>query len=283
MNLLPTLNLIRFHVSLNVSDLQRSVHFYKILFGIEPAKHREDYAKFEPNDPPLVLSLEPNGRVGGGALNHLGIRLNDARQLVALQERLEKQGIKSQREEGVECCYAKQTKFWVHDPDMTLWEFYTLDDDSLDHRGAGQSIEVMTSSTLPDDAVIWEHRLGTPLPVRIDACDETVDEVRLRGSFNLPTSNADRQRLIAEAARVLKPGGRLLLRMLSGEKEHSTPQLSGPGSVVKFVPAKDDLMQLVSTPAFLGLRLLKYDDPPCFMHDGIAMRETHIESFKIKA
>ncbi len=38
-------------------------------------------------------------------------------------------------------------------------------------------------------------------------------------------------------------------------------------------------MQLASTSSFSGLRLLKYDDPPCFVHDGIAMRETQIESF----
>lgn len=277
---LPIADIVRFHISLNVSDLDRSVHFYEILFGQPAAKRREDYAKFEPNEPPLVLSLEPSGRVGSGTLNHLGIRLTDARQLVALQERLEKRGIRSQREEGVECCYAKQTKFWVQDPDNTLWEFYTLDDDSLEHRGAGQSLEVMTSSTLPNDAVVWEHRLGMPIPVRIDACDASIDEVHLRGSFNLPTSLEDRQRLIGEAARVLKPGGRLLLRMLTGDKEHTSPELSGPGSVVKFVPAKDELMQLASASDFCGLRLLKYDDPPCFFHDEIAMRETHIETFK---
>ncbi len=120
---------VRFHVSLNVTNLERSVKFYQILFNREPAKLRPDYAKFEPDDPPLVLSLEPNGRAGAGTLNHLGIRLPDPRQLVAMQERLEKAGIRSQREEGVECCYARQTKFWVHDPDNTLWELYTLDDD----------------------------------------------------------------------------------------------------------------------------------------------------------
>ncbi len=79
---------VRFHVSLNVSDLQRSINFYRILFDMPPAKERADYAKFEPDVPPLVLSLEPNGRCGGGTLNHLGIRLNDARQLVGVQERL---------------------------------------------------------------------------------------------------------------------------------------------------------------------------------------------------
>ena len=34
--------------------------------------------------------------------------------------RLEEAGIATQRQEGVECCYAKQSKFSVTDPDRTL-------------------------------------------------------------------------------------------------------------------------------------------------------------------
>ena len=143
---LQTVPAVRFHLSLNVTNLKRSVDFYRILFGMEPAKERLDYAKFEPDDPALVLSLEPNGRSGPGTLNHLGIRLPDAKTLVAMQERLERAGIRSQREEGVECCYAKQTKFWVTDPDATLWELYVLEDDHLDHRGVGQSREAMVDA-----------------------------------------------------------------------------------------------------------------------------------------
>ena len=37
---------------------------------------------------------------------------------------------------------------------------------------------------------------------------------------------------------------------LTGEKEHASPELSGPSSVVKYVPAEDDLMQLASASAF---------------------------------
>src|SRR6516165_10298799 len=119
---LPLTSCVRFHLSLNVSDLERSVRFYRILFGTEPAKKRADYAKFELVDPPVVLSLEPTSRPVGGPLNHLGFRMPDSAALVAMQERLELAGIRSKREEGVECCYARQTKFWVTDPDQTLWE-----------------------------------------------------------------------------------------------------------------------------------------------------------------
>src|SRR5262249_5646483 len=277
---LATTPTIRFHISLNVTNLERSVGFYKILFDMPPAKQRADYAKFEPDDPPLVLSLEPNGRSGGGTLNHLGIRLSDPRQLVAVQERLERAGIRSQREEGVECCYARQTKFWVHDPDNTLWELYTLDDDHLDHRGAGQSMDVMTSSTLPDEGAIWEHRLGTPVPVHIDACDASQDEVRLRGSLNVHLTEDEQRCLLAEAKRVLKPNGRLLVRILAGDKTHSAPSLPGKGDPIRYVPAKDDIMALISNAGLSGIRLLKYDDKPCFVADGVTMRETHIEAFR---
>ena len=131
---------VRFHLSLNVASLEKSVAFYRILFGIEPAKHYADYAKFELDDPPLVLSLEPSSRGKGGVLNHLGFRAPDASFLVAIQRRLEAAGIHTQRKEGVECCYARQTKFWVTDPDATLWEIYTLEED-LEHRGVGQILE----------------------------------------------------------------------------------------------------------------------------------------------
>jgi catechol 2,3-dioxygenase-like lactoylglutathione lyase family enzyme len=133
---------VRFHLSLNVTNLERSVAFYRILFGKEPAKCRPDYAKFELDDPPLVLSLEPTPPGPGGALNHLGFRMPDSATLVTVQMRLERAGIHTKREEGVECCYARQTKFWVTDPDHTLWEIYTLDED-IDHRGAGQTREQM--------------------------------------------------------------------------------------------------------------------------------------------
>ncbi|MFO0849078.1 MAG: hypothetical protein U0871_11075 [Gemmataceae bacterium] len=38
--------------------------FFRTLFGMEPAKLRPDYAKFESDDPPLVLSLEPKPPTG---------------------------------------------------------------------------------------------------------------------------------------------------------------------------------------------------------------------------
>jgi len=57
---------VKFHLSLNVSDLSRSVAFYRALFGCEPAKRHDDYAKFELDEPPVVFSLVPRA-AGSGA------------------------------------------------------------------------------------------------------------------------------------------------------------------------------------------------------------------------
>ena len=65
---------VKFHASLNVSNLARSVEFYSALFGQAAVKHYHDYAKFEINNPPLVLSLKPKRACTGGPLNHLGLR-----------------------------------------------------------------------------------------------------------------------------------------------------------------------------------------------------------------
>jgi len=122
-------SVIKFHASLNVSDLQRSVAFYAALFGVGPAKLYPDYAKFEIDDPPLVLSLKPKRACAGGALNHLGLRVVSVEQLRAIQKRLEQVGARIGRQDDVKCCYALQTKLWITDPDETLWEVYVLHDD----------------------------------------------------------------------------------------------------------------------------------------------------------
>jgi catechol 2,3-dioxygenase-like lactoylglutathione lyase family enzyme len=280
---LPVATSVRFHLSLNVSNLERSIAFYRTLFNTEPAKRRADYAKFELDDPPLVLSLEPTPRAVGGPLNHLGFRMPNTPALVAMQERLERAGIRSQREEGVECCYALQTKFWVTDPDQTLWEIYTLEGD-LDHRGKGQDLSEMlphAKGAADDTRVIWEHRLGEPVPATLPLADGSADEVRLRGTFNLPLTDDVKRRLIAEAGRVLRPGGRLFVHVLVGDQPLSRPpQLPGPAAAVQHVPLDKEPPRLLESAGFQDLRLIKFDDKPCFLREGVAMREMQLEGRK---
>ncbi len=72
--LVQTDGAMKFHVSLNVANLQKTLAFYRALLGVEPVKERADYAKFELADPPLVLSMRPCWAARGGAVNHLGFR-----------------------------------------------------------------------------------------------------------------------------------------------------------------------------------------------------------------
>jgi catechol 2,3-dioxygenase-like lactoylglutathione lyase family enzyme len=124
--------LVKFHASLNVSDLTRSIEFYSALFGAPPVKLYADYAKFEVDTPPLVLSLKPKRACAGGPLNHLGLRVVSVEQLRAIQGRLAAVGARIGQQDDVKCCYAHQTKIWVTDPDQTMWEIYVLHDDVPD-------------------------------------------------------------------------------------------------------------------------------------------------------
>lgn len=273
-------NLVRFHLSLNVSDLDRSVSFFRTLFGMEPTKLRPDYAKFEPDSPPLVLSLEPHQPGSGGVLNHVGIRLPDAKSLVAVQARLEASGVRCQREEGVECCYAKQTKFWLHDPDGTLWEMYTLDGD-IEHRGAGQTQEVvMVNAPTVSRTIEWEHRMGQPIPERIPLENGSAEEVRLRGTLNMPLSVEQRTAIMAEAVRVLKPGGRLFVHVLTADQIVESPDLPGLAGAVRHVPEETEPVQLLEDAGLTAVELLKFDAKPCFVRNGVEMRETQLEGRK---
>src|SRR5262245_46083924 len=229
----------RFHLSLNVGDLNRAIEFFRAFFGVEPAKCRADYAKFELNDPPLVLSLEPFKATPGGNLNHLGFRLPDSAALVDVQRRLELAGISTRREEGVECCYARQTKFWVHDPDGNMWEVYTLDED-LDHRGDGHLPLAPPSAEReqgPSQA-IWTHRLGDKFSARLPILGETVDRVVLEGTFNERLDEGEQLRRLAEIRRILRPGGVVHLHMLTANQPlRDQPwRLPGPAAPVQSVP-----------------------------------------------
>jgi SAM-dependent methyltransferase len=132
-----------------------------------------------------------------------------------------------------------------------------------------------------DRVVEWEHRLGQGVPERAPFADNTLDEVRLRGSLNVPLSEKERARLLAEARRVLRPGGRLFVHVLTAERPFAgEPGLPGPAAAVRRVPVDADVVALVGSAGFEGGRLLKFDAKPCFVRDGVAMRETQLEAWK---
>jgi catechol 2,3-dioxygenase-like lactoylglutathione lyase family enzyme len=113
-----------FHVSLNVKSIPEAVARYRKILGAEPAKLRDDYAKFELADPPLVLSLNLGGTPG--TVGHLGIRYPERDAVAAGLRRAESDALAPSREDEVTCCYAVADKFWVNDADGVAWEMYTF-------------------------------------------------------------------------------------------------------------------------------------------------------------
>ncbi len=128
------------HVSLNVKDLARSVAFYRGLFG-EPRKLKTDYAKFVGANPEIHLALQPglHAEAAGGALSHLGIRVDTNDEVRRLRSELKSRGLVSEEEKREACCYAIQDKFWLTDPDGNRWEVYTVLEDIEDESGKSQA------------------------------------------------------------------------------------------------------------------------------------------------
>jgi len=119
------------HVSINVRNVTESVAFYRKMFGVEPAKVRTGYAKFDVQNPPLNLALNEAPFAGRGALSHLGIQVSSTEDVLAIREKWIGAGLTTRDEMQTACCYAVQDKTWVSDPDGNEWEVFVVLEDSL--------------------------------------------------------------------------------------------------------------------------------------------------------
>ncbi len=130
---------MRFHISLPVSNIERSSDFYRTLLCAEPVKARSDYAKFLPSTLALNLSLHQSpGAVAAVRPIHVGLEFLDRASLEAAHQRLLAAGLAGDRATSV-CCYANQDKLWTEDPDGYRWELYLLLEDTDHKRGPDDS------------------------------------------------------------------------------------------------------------------------------------------------
>lgn len=113
-----------FHVALYVRSIPEAVEQYRKILGVEPAKVRHDYAKFELADPPVVFSLNVGGEPG--QLSHLGVRYPSTGEVMSELVRVKNAEVPLLQQEGTTCCYAKADKFWVRDLDGVPWEMYAV-------------------------------------------------------------------------------------------------------------------------------------------------------------
>ncbi|MGH9934625.1 MAG: ArsI/CadI family heavy metal resistance metalloenzyme [Blastocatellia bacterium] len=129
-----TVRALKAHISINVSNVERSVEFYRKMLGIEPLKVRAGYAKFDVRNPPLNLAMNEvalgeEGKVS--RLSHLGIQVGSTEDVLATRERWAAAGLTTRDEMQTSCCYAVQDKTWVADPDGNHWEVFVVLEDNL--------------------------------------------------------------------------------------------------------------------------------------------------------
>lgn len=155
---------LKAHLALNVRDVERSIEFYRKMLGLEPSKVRTGYAKFDVENPPLNLTLNQNHINEQGALSHLGLQVASTEDVLTVRERWAEAGLVTRDEMNTNCCYARQDKTWVHDPDGYEWEVFVVLEDSLTETStccvsveaepAGEAEAAATGATSPTETVV---------------------------------------------------------------------------------------------------------------------------------
>lgn len=123
-------NQSKFHIGLHVTDVAATINFYRDLFGAEPVKVKADYAKFELDNPGLVISFIQSPAKVSPVFGHLGLRVASAEDLAQRKSVIEEKLEIVLEEQNTSCCYALQDKFWVNDPDGYEWEVYFVKEES---------------------------------------------------------------------------------------------------------------------------------------------------------
>jgi catechol 2,3-dioxygenase-like lactoylglutathione lyase family enzyme len=159
----------RFHVHLNVADLDTSIRFYTQLFAAEPTVLKPDYAKWMLEDPRVNFAISNTGRAPG--IDHLGLQVESDEELSALGVRLDAAGGTVVPEDAAVCCYARSDKLWTEDPQGTRWEtFHTVGEATTYY--AGESACATDGAACTPDVRAMKPKVdkGTPCCAPESAC-----------------------------------------------------------------------------------------------------------------
>ena len=115
----------RLHVHVGVHDLKQSIRFYATLFGAQPTVLRDDYAKWQLDDPRVNFAISTFASKKG--LDHLGIQTENGEELEDIGQRLAAAEVSATPQKGASCCYAKSDKYWTLDPQGIRNPFHTME------------------------------------------------------------------------------------------------------------------------------------------------------------
>ncbi|MEP7186466.1 MAG: ArsI/CadI family heavy metal resistance metalloenzyme [Rhodanobacter sp.] len=135
----------RFHVHLNVDQLDTSVRFYTTLFGTEPSVLKSDYAKWMLDDPRVNFAISQRGRAAG--VDHLGTQVDDESELADIGERLHAADAVALAEQATHCCYARSNKFWAEDPQGVRWESFRTLGEATTYTDAVETSEAVKTAS----------------------------------------------------------------------------------------------------------------------------------------
>jgi catechol 2,3-dioxygenase-like lactoylglutathione lyase family enzyme len=147
------MDILKPHISLNVTDIDASVAFYEKVFDVPATKRRPGYAKFDLQAPSLNLSMVEAPRSGVNA-SHFGIQVATTEDVSLAAARFTGHGLHTRGEEDTSCCYAVQDKVWVEDPDGNMWEVFVVKGESEAMRDGPQTACCTPLTTESKDGVV---------------------------------------------------------------------------------------------------------------------------------
>ena len=93
----------RLHVHVGVNDLKQSIRFYATLFGAEPTVLRDDYAKWQLDDPRVNFAISA-GRHASKGIQHLGVQVESTDEVSEVYGRLKAADRPVLEEGATNCC-----------------------------------------------------------------------------------------------------------------------------------------------------------------------------------